>query len=109
VLNYLVVLRPISLALQATEIDLLNAHTDAISVIDTLRILRENDHFDRLFQRASNISKAIHVDDFEPQIPRAHKYSNHRVNGPSTSAQGYYNRNVSRQFIGAVITQWEKF
>jgi len=93
--SLLAVLRPLSVALQAIDADLLGAHEEAQRLISVIEKFRNSEsHYEKLFQRATTIARQIHGDDFIPTMPRIAKRSVYRSNVPSETVQDHFKKNL---------------
>lgn len=98
-------IRPLSVALQSKQCDLIKAHNECQNLIKVIQEQRDDNNFHRLFLRATTLLKSNFGDQEEPETPRASssKKQKYRANAPATSAEDYYKVNVYYPFVDHVI------
>lgn len=93
--------RPLSLALQSVDCDLVEAHRDARNLLIIYKQKRTDASFHSLFLRAESIAKSIGIGPSKPRISNKQK---HRSNAPSDTVEEYYCRNLFFPFLDHIIT-----
>ena len=92
--------RPLSLALQSIDCDIVEAHKDARNLLYVYKQKINSEGFHSLYLRAESIAKAIGV---EPSKPRISNKQMHRSNAPSNTVEEYYCRNLFFPFLDHII------
>ena len=98
-------IRPLSVALQSKQCDLVKAYNECQNLIKVIQEQRDDQTFLRLFSRATTLLKLNFGDEEEPEMPRASssKKQKHRANAPASCAKDYYKINVYFPFVDHVI------
>ena len=101
--------RPVSVALQLKQCDLLLAHQECQSLLRVLKGQRDDDVFHRLYTRAARLLKENYGKDQGPEAPRAAagKRQTHRANTPAMTVEEFYKRNYYISFLDHVISHFE--
>ncbi|KAJ8308417.1 hypothetical protein KUTeg_013291 [Tegillarca granosa] len=95
-------LKPLTIALQAKDCDLVYAHSEAQTLVSVLQDLRGNvdERFHALYLRSCNIASEFEV---QPTRPRATGRQRHRANAPAGSIEDHYKVNMFIPFLDHVI------
>lgn len=103
-------IRPLSVALQSKECDLVKAHRVCQTLLLALQHERTENTFNQLYLRACTILRKCFGEDQEPEVPRsnARKRQKHRANAPSTCPEEYYRINYYYPFLDHVVAHLEK-
>jgi len=83
-------LRPLTIALQSHQCDLLKAHNDARDVIETVKSVRTDETCMKLFKEAESIAQKFGVTATKP---RSVARQQQRANAPSSDITEYYKLN----------------
>ena len=99
-------LRCVTLALQSTECNLVDAHADVALARECIRDSRNEECWERLWKKATQLASTLEVTIEKPRAARAQI---HRGNAGSVdqSSSTYYRLNVFYPFIDHVITELE--
>lgn len=94
-------IRPLSVALQSKQCDLLKANADARNLVETLQRVRSDETaYNRLYERCLSVAALIHVEESKPRTAGRQK---HRANAPADSPRSYYKINFFNLFLDHVI------
>lgn len=93
---------PLTTYLQTVDIDLLQAHQQATTVIEALAKERNDESWEKLYQDAVSIAEKHDVAVNRPRIAGRQQ---HRGNVPSTSASEYYKRGLYFPFLDHLLAE----
>ncbi len=95
-------IRPLSISLQATDCDLVQAFTEAKNLTEVMTKHRDGSHFTLLMKRAATIADDIGI---TPTKPRVSGRQRHRANADVSTTEDHYRVNLYYPFLDHVILQ----
>ena len=99
-------LRCVTLALQSTECNLVDAYTDVALARKCIRDSRNEECWERLWKKATQLASTVGLTIEKPRAARAHIHRSN-VGSVDQSSSTYYRLNMFYPFIDHVITELE--
>ena len=98
--------RPISVALQSKQCNLVTAYEECQGLIKVIKAQRNDNTFKQLYSRATHLLKENYGEHEEPETQRAPagRRQVHRANAPATNVEDFYRVNYYFPFVDHVIS-----
>lgn len=98
--------RPISVALQSKQCDLVQAYEECQGLLEVIKDQWNDETFHRLYSRATGLVKSNYGDHVEPEAQRApaNKRQAYRANAPAGTVEDFYKRNYYFPFLDHVTS-----
>lgn len=97
--------KPLSLSLQGTTNNLVEATNECAELVQMLRSQRSDEHGSTCKKLYENAVELASLMDVEVKHPRTIGRQRHRANAPATTTFGYFEVNLHNTFLDHLITQ----